>query len=62
MIDTIILGETQGQAPGMHWVQRVRTDNGTEFMAELFAYMTARVSQCELGAYTPLDPYTAFDP
>ena len=37
----------------MHRVQRVRSDNLTEFMADAFAYMTARGIQRELG-----DPYT----
>ena len=31
VIDTIILWERQVQGPGVHYVQRVRTDNGGEF-------------------------------
>ena len=54
VIDTIVLWETQVQSPGVHRVQRVRSDNGTEFMSDLFAYMKARGIQRELGApYTP---------
>ena len=54
VIQTIILWETQVQAPGFHRVQRVRTDNGTEFMSELYTYLASRGIQRELGApYTP---------
>ena len=38
----IILWETQRQAPGVYHVQRVRSDNCTEFIGLLLAYMKPR--------------------
>ena len=54
VISIITLWEKQVQAPGFHVVQRVRTDNGTEFMGILNTYLRARGIIHELSA-----PYTA---